>query len=313
MNLSIVIPIYNSDKHLKKCLESLKNQIYTDFEVIMINDGSTDKSKEIALDFVNYDDRFKYFEIKNSGVSYARNYGIEKTSGKYLTFVDSDDFLDNDHFQLFMNEIKNNDLVVGGYKVVGPEPEIRTHSKPVILNRYTLIQGILKDLSIFSFPWNKIFRSDIIKECNIRFRTDIHFGEDLIFDIEYALRVETAYVLTTDSYNYVQHNNSISARLDKKKLIKRMTDIDAMIYTISLLENDYPVEANFLRERVAQEGLRYWHLSKKFQLSRTLVDEYKLKIQPYLRWFFLKRKKDSKTLKLLLKYLAYITAARLRR
>ena len=306
LKLSVVIPIYNSEDYLEKCLKSIEGQTYIDFEVLMINDGSTDNSKECALKFSSRDNRFKYYEIINSGVSTARNYGINYAIGEYLTFVDSDDFLESNHFQLFMEEIEKYDLVVGGYKVVGVQsPEIRKHSEKVIFTRKEIINGILAELSIFSFPWNKVFRKDIIENKQISFRTDIHFGEDLVFDIEYAMNVDSVLVLDNDSYNYVQHEDSVSSKIDSRKLTKRMTDIDAMIYTINILGNEYFNEMNFLKERIAREGLKYWYLGGKYHISREILDDYRKKINPYVNWFFCTRKKDIKTLKLLLKYSMY--------
>lgn len=309
MQLSIVVPIYNVEKYLEKCLISIQKQTFSDYEVLLINDGSTDNSKEIAEKFSKQDNRFKYFEIANAGVSSARNLGIEKASGKYLTFIDSDDYLDLEHLQMFMEKMGHYNMVIGGYKVIGLETEVRNHEIGQVFNQQQLIQGILKDSAIYSFPWNKFFEREIIDAHKIRFRTDIHYGEDLIFDIQYALQVENSYILNNDSYNYVQRGGSASGKLDKNSLAKRMTDIDAIICTISLLEKKYPDEIVFLKERVAREGLNYWHLAIKLGFPQNITNEYKLKIQPYINWFLHVRAKDARTGKLLLKYMAYSVVA----
>ncbi|MDQ8371304.1 glycosyltransferase family 2 protein [Enterococcus faecium] len=309
MNLSIIVPIYNVEKYLEKCLTSIQNQTYDEYEVLMINDGSTDSSKQIAEKFSNEDLRFKYFEVTNAGVSNARNIGISKSSGNYLTFIDSDDFIDQNHLQLFMTEMDYFDLVVGGFKVIDSEIDIRKRKENAELSRKELIQGILKDSSIYSFPWNKFFRREIVVDNKIAFRTDIHYGEDLIFDIEYALHVNKAYVLSSDTYHYVQHSDSASATLDKPKLMKRMTDIDAMLCTIGLLGDTYSNETKFLKERIAREGIRYWYKALKLKVPKETVYEFKKKINPYISWYFRDRKIDVNTFKLLLRYLAYRTVS----
>ena len=96
--ISIVIPIYNAASYLQQCLDSIKNQSFTDFEVIMVNDGSTDASKEICMNYVATDNRFRLINQINSGVSSARNTGIELSRGKWITFIDSDDWIDCDYF-----------------------------------------------------------------------------------------------------------------------------------------------------------------------------------------------------------------------
>lgn len=305
MQLSIIVPIYNVEKYLEKCLASIQNQTYTDYEVLMINDGSTDNSKQVAEKFSNADSRFKYFEVPNAGVSSARNIGIGKAGGDYLTFVDSDDYLDLEHAQVFMDKIVRYDIVVGGYKVIDTEIEVREHEASEVFDQQQLIQGILKDSAIFSFPWNKFFRREIIESHNIRFRTDIHYGEDLIFDIQYALQVENAYILNSDSYNYVQHGNSASGKLNKNSLAKRMTDMDAVIRTIELIEKDFPDEVPFLKKRLAREGMEYYYLAKKFKLDPKAISKFYKKIHPYVKWVQRYAKKDVRWLKIMIRLLVY--------
>ena len=115
--ISIVVPIYNVEKYLRQCLDSILNQTYQNFECLLINDGSPDNSADICREYVEKDSRFKYFEKENGGLSDARNYGIRQSKGSYITFVDSDDWLENDALQLLYDALKkeNADISIGSY------------------------------------------------------------------------------------------------------------------------------------------------------------------------------------------------------
>ena len=97
--ISIIVPIYNSEKYLDECLLSIQNQSYTNFEVLLINDGSTDNSNFICEKFVSQDVRFRHFSQENKGVSSARNYGLKEASGEFITFIDSDDYVEANHLE----------------------------------------------------------------------------------------------------------------------------------------------------------------------------------------------------------------------
>ena len=107
--ISIIIPVYNVSKYLRVCLDSVINQTYKDLEIICINDGSLDNSLDILKEYSNKDNRIIIIDKKNSGVSAARNDGIERSSGEYLFFIDSDDYIDNDFIEVFYNNAKKND------------------------------------------------------------------------------------------------------------------------------------------------------------------------------------------------------------
>ena len=104
--ISIIVPIYNVEKYLRQCLDSIQNQTYQNFECLLINDGSPDNSADICREYVEKDSRFRYFEKENGGLSDARNHGIRQSKGSYLTFVDSDDWLENDALQLLYGALE---------------------------------------------------------------------------------------------------------------------------------------------------------------------------------------------------------------
>ncbi|MDT2740341.1 glycosyltransferase family 2 protein [Enterococcus canintestini] len=301
MNLSVVIPIYNAEKFLKRCLDSIINQTFSNFEVILINDGSSDTSGEICRGYVKKDNRFQYYEIENAGVSNARNVGISYCANEYLTFIDADDYLDATHFQLMLEAIASCDMVVSGYKVIeGNQVKKMEFGQDTTLGRKELIHLILTDLSVFSVPWNKIFRREIISRQNTLFDVNISYGEDLVFNIEYALHCDSAVIKSIDTYNYVHHSESASGNLiEKGKLLNRMTDIDAMIKTIRLLEIDYSADISYLNRRIAREGNQYIYLAKKLGISKIEIEKFKKKIKPYTYEAVFKGKKNYKWFKLI--------------
>lgn len=307
LDLSIIVPIYNSEKYLNKCLKSLQNQLYTDFEVLLINDGSTDNSKSISKKFETMDSRFIYYEIENQGVSSARNFGLSKIKGKYVTFLDADDFLDENHLLMLMENIAQYDMVISGHKVVEGNKVIETRvvNNTEQLTRHSLIHFILQDSSVFSYPWNKIYRSDLIEENEIKFKTDIHFGEDLVFNIEYSLLIDTAMVMPIATYNYVQNDNSASANLTEQKLIKRITDVQAMIKTIELLQPNYKNEVDFLKKRISREGIYYYYKLAKFHVSKNEILKFESTISPFTTWRIFKSERDLSWLKFIVKYFYY--------
>ena len=116
--ISIVVPIYNVEKYLRQCLDSILDQTYEHFECLLINDGSPDNSADICKEYVDKDARFHYFEKENGGLASARNFGIKYSKGKYITFIDSDDWVESDYLEVLYSKIKeyNTDFVISSYK-----------------------------------------------------------------------------------------------------------------------------------------------------------------------------------------------------
>lgn len=210
--ISVIVPIYNVEDYLNKCLTSIMMQTYRDLEIIMVNDGSTDKSADICKFFCKKDSRFKLINQKNSGVSVARNTGIKNSHGEYISFVDADDYLEVDMYQKLMNEYTNDeiDLVCCGIYRVNNEKKIKdfTLRKKIIIGKDEFLRQMfkIKKRKICWAPWNKLFKTKIVKK--IMFPIDIKIGEDMLFLYEY-IKQSQKIILTTDIlYNYLIRNNS---------------------------------------------------------------------------------------------------------
>lgn len=193
VEISVIIPVYNVEDKLKRCLDSIKEQSFQDFEVLLIDDGSEDSSGRICDEYVNSDSRFQVFHLDNGGVSCARNYGLKKAKGNYVAFVDSDDYVEKEYLQvLYANAIKAKaDIVMCGYylysvTVATAQERIHTFSEGETIEHPTLQKVLYENIvkceteGYFSLC-NKLFSNVFIRSNDIRLREDMSFGEDMIF------------------------------------------------------------------------------------------------------------------------------------
>lgn len=219
--VSIIVPVYNVEQYVQKCIESLLNQTYMNIEIIIIDDGTPDNSGKICDILAANQSRIQVIHKENEGVSIARNIGIEKAKGKYMCFVDSDDYVEADYIETLVNGIResNAQLAVCGYKRECGQGRNRSSfryiEKVLRQEKDEFYRKLSVDLEA-CFPWNKLFLTNIIKDNNIRFPVSIHPGEDLVFCISYIKYVENAIFLNSDSYIYVDSMNSVMKRIEGK-------------------------------------------------------------------------------------------------
>lgn len=213
IKISIIIPVYNAEATLSECLDSILYQNYDNIEIIIINDGSTDNSKIIAEKYLAKDKRVKVFHKSNAGVSSARNFGIKKANGEWMTFVDSDDVLGNGFFDLLKKgngadlifadvrqiDLKGNDFLEFHHQdcYVGLKDAIEKHN--------ILVSGDLH---------SKMFRSSIIKNNNLFFDESIHYSEDRLFFDTYLVSVNKIMLSSIVGYLYVRNSKGLSYRLN---------------------------------------------------------------------------------------------------
>lgn len=215
--ISVIIPIYNAEKYLKECLDSVIGQSLNEFEIICINDGSMDKSLNILEDYASKDKRIKIFNQENQGVSTARNNGIKEAQGEYIFFLDSDDYLENNALETAYNHIKKKDcdILIFGANL------IRNNEKKSALN-IDLIEKIKKNqfsyidfVNLNTVIWDKLFRTEFLKKHQIEFPTELVVSEDGVFCLQsYFLGAKYDYI---DKILY-NHNdcvaNSITANCE---------------------------------------------------------------------------------------------------
>ena len=210
--LSVIIPVYNSQEYLRECLDSILNQTFDDYEIICINDGSSDNSYEILKEYENKDKRVVVYNQTNKGASTARNLGMANSNGKYITFMDSDDCIEKDTYEKALKYIDDVDVVCFGIKTFGEHFSDITRKSDD--NYFTLkYKGkhllneniILKtDCSVC----NKIFKKSIIKQYSISFPDGLHY-EDSEFLWKYILSSQNIYFLNEYFYKYRRHPGSV--------------------------------------------------------------------------------------------------------
>ncbi len=222
--VSVIIPVYNDEGLIRRCIESLLRQSYKDTELIIVDDGSDDSTEIICRKFADKNNSVIYHRMKHKGVSSVRNYGLSVCSGDYVMFVDSDDYAANDLIEKMVNgleEYGDCDMCMCSYMRViynNFYPIAKLQSSGMV-NRDTYLLNTLKDPGhhYFGVLWNKIFRRKIIMENSIRFHEDITLGEDFVFSLEYLQFVNKINVLDDRLYYYCYHQRDSLSRIDNKK------------------------------------------------------------------------------------------------
>ena len=165
--ISIVVPVYNVEKYIEKCVNSITNQVYNNLEIILVNDGSTDNSGKLCDSLSKLDDRIKVYHKENGGLSDARNYGVERANGTYIGFVDSDDFIDSDMYKTLYDVIKreNADVAECNMKIVYPNSARQYTTKKYyrVCNEIEYIKEYLVLEKIFGSVCTKLIKSEIAK------------------------------------------------------------------------------------------------------------------------------------------------------
>ena len=207
---SIIVPVYNAEKYILECLESIANQENANFEVILINDGSTDNSKIICEKFCQKDKRFKLINQDNLGVSKTRNRALQLVTGKYIIFVNSYNILKKNALKEIFEHATNKQLVCYGYTKM-----YKNKNENVLLIDSTddfnkIEREIVLENSIGGYLWNKMFLTSIIKKNNIQFKEDINYCEDLLFVAEYLSSISKVIYINKSLYYYRMRKNSLT-------------------------------------------------------------------------------------------------------
>lgn len=237
IKVSIIIPIFNAERFIDKCLNSIINQTYKNIEILCIDDGSTDNSRKILNSYKEKDERIKVIFKCNSGVSDSRNIGIEKSSGKYICFVDSDDYLDENYIEQMIYHCPEYDLIKTGYKIIN-------NSLVNKISIYDKENFLLKDITYplelnnflvtfeYSSCWARMIKRNVLIENNIRFKNNLKYSEDMLFSFECYINSKKSLYLKNYGYNYVLNENSA---MQKKNIDSYEKRFDDNLYTTNYL------------------------------------------------------------------------------
>ena len=227
--VSVIVPIYNVEKYLRKCVDSIINQTYTNLEIIMVDDGSPDNCGKICDEYINVDDRIRVVHKKNGGLSDARNAGMDVSTGDYIGFVDSDDYIDKDFFELLVNNLEKHEADVsccrytnvwenGKAQPVGNDGQVHIYEDTDALKEY--LYGKTMD----PFAVNKLYKAELLgnvtqTKANHRFIVGI-LGEDNPFCIELFKQTHRVVLAGESKYNYLQERDGAitNSKISQKKL-----------------------------------------------------------------------------------------------
>lgn len=217
--ISIVVPVYNAEKYISACVESIINQSYDDFELILVDDGSTDASLDNCLKLADADFRIKVYTKQNGGVSSARNFGISKATGRYITFVDSDDYVSKNYCAALIEKMTSDvGMVVMGLQKAYPDGTVCPITHRFAAGKYPfneLVAKIIDDGTLSGFSIHSscavLYDLETVIVKNVRFNENVKYNEDGLFNTEYFLKSESSAYIDYSNYIYFYRENSASA------------------------------------------------------------------------------------------------------
>lgn len=242
--ISVIVPVYNAEPYIANCIESLLRQTYTNIEILLVDDGSTDKSGDICDVYAKKDQRINVFHIVNNGVSNARNYAMDRATGDYVCFVDADDDVKDFYIQHFVDAItKDIDIYISGSNII----HLHQSVEPLVYAK----SGVCDLVSIFSanelcrhgYASAKLYNLKKIRGWRVKFNINIKFSEDLLFILECLTHSKKIYYIPFADYNYYIRESSASTKIYPlqiemscyKKITKTIQDI-SVIHDINLWE-----------------------------------------------------------------------------
>ena len=239
--ISIIIPVYNVEPYIRKCLDSVLNQTYTNLEMLLINDGSTDNSGIICNDYAAKDSRIRVFHKANGGVSSAKNVGLKHMTGKYVGFVDSDDWIEPDMYEILHTAIRdsNADISIASYFKDTDNTSVAMTNMKQIPNRVINIKEMLlyplqRDyyMGFCGYLWNKLFSADVFLKNNLQFDENINYAEDLLLYTRAVTEGDCkGFYVDKPLYHYRQrpesiaHSKSVNVKTDLLKAYKKVEQI----------------------------------------------------------------------------------------
>lgn len=321
--VSIIVPIYNSEKYIGKCIDSIINQTYKNIEILLINDGSLDNTLNIARSFK--DKRIIIIDKENTGVSDTRNVGIKEAQGDYIAFVDSDDWIDKNYIYWLLSDMKNNnsDIVISGFNKIKDNSTTHKVLNHKIIDMCNKINNtkILYEL-LYSYNgaamWSKLYKTNIIKDLTMK---KIKIGEDMLFNIECFQNCRNICISSYCGYNYYINESSVTNKYipyvfhDLDNILSK-TNITPIIYIYTLrifnevVTNTYIHKDMYLFEYELKKTIDYQNVmfivenislynrvKNIFSLKRRIYNNvmiYCLKKQRYRVLFYIKMLKYKK-------------------
>ena len=300
MGLSVVIPVYNGEQYIERCLNSLINQTYKNLEIIVVDDGSKDKSIDIIKNIAQKDKRVCLYKKENGGASSARNYGLKKASQKYITFVDCDDTLDLDMYEVLMKYFESGkyDIVHCGYKRIKDDKvikEVNGTGKEYIQDNLQALECLIDGRLFVGALWNKIYKRELFN--NIEFDESLKMNEDILVNYKVFNVSKKSIFIDIPKYNYYEVDTSAcKTTFDKKKKIDGLK-VSKQIYDD--VDDKYLKNISFNRYIGSLIGLYKYYLYSKEKDKKLNCKLIKEKIINECNENNLTSKRDKITVKLI--------------
>ncbi len=224
--ITVIIPVYNLELYIERCLESICNQQFENIEILVIDDGSSDSTGRLIKKMAEIDRRIKYIYQENKGVSVARNKGIKLSTGKYIMFVDGDDYIQNTMIAQMYKNKKNSDMIISKLDIESTtEKYINTQSKEDVIK--DLINGKIQQSAC-----GILYNANIIKENNIFFKSNMKYGEDFIFTLEYILSIENLVTRLNEKFYMIENRENSASRTYKIDMYFNIKKMCELLYKI---------------------------------------------------------------------------------
>ena len=281
--ITIIVPIYKVEKYLRKCIDSIISQSYSNLEIILIDDGSPDRSGEICDEYSKNDSRIKEKKKKNGGVSSARDAGLDIMSGKYLTFVDPDDYIEKDMVKKLYEWVKEYEADISICGVIDNDENYnilrRTKGKNIlVLNRENTFKELMEEYYFNSVCWGKLYKSDLWN--NIRFNENTKIAEDLEVLFKIFRKVNKTIVNTREFYYNWLYRNKSATKVGYNEDWKKEIDMTKNI--LNFIELKYPNIVNSAIKRYIRINISCIVGVIKYDYNIYEINELKNNIKPYL-------------------------------
>lgn len=269
VKISVIVPVYNVENELERCVKSICSQTYRNLEIILVDDGSTDRSGKICDELAKEDERIKVIHQKNAGVAAARLTGYQKSSGGVIGFVDSDDYIKDSMYEMMINEMNNTnaDIVFCDYSSITNNKKRNTYfaADNKLFNKNEALKYIAND-EIKSFMWNKLYKKDILKA------DDFYIGrlmEDYLCMADIFRRCTVVAYFHNAFYNYVRRENSIMGQ--KKNMFEYW---NACNFRLEWYKNNYPRYAFLALNRVVRVALTCFENRNLSREQKGIIREF---------------------------------------
>lgn len=234
LKYSVIIPVYNAEDTISRCLDSLLQGIPENTEMIVVNDGSVDNSGLICKEYLDKYPQIRYFEKRNEGVSSARNLGLDRATGEYILFVDSDDFVEKNYWKIINATLDeyHPDMLQFGFRECGETFNERNTGAYNIETDIDIAKKINDAIQTYMFSalWARVYRRNIIEKYHLRFKEKLMVGEDQVFIFAYAMHIKHLISIPTVLYNVVLENSISLTRKKRDYLVEQLREVNRILF-----------------------------------------------------------------------------------